>query len=97
MAILKKFLKSKPICKATFSYEGEAENVALVGDFNEWDTQIAPLKKDKEGVFKITLDLPIGAEYEYRFLVDGNYVNDPDADKYYFNYYAGEDNSVISV
>ena len=39
MAISKKFLKSKPVCKVTFELEGvEAETVVAVGDFNNWNT-----------------------------------------------------------
>ena len=40
--IAKKFLKSKPVCKATFTLPAEAaqgaKKVFLVGDFNNWDT-----------------------------------------------------------
>ncbi|MDR3272401.1 MAG: isoamylase early set domain-containing protein, partial [Flavobacteriaceae bacterium] len=72
-------------------------NVAIVGDFNGWDVEASPLKKGKDGVFKITLDLATGGEYEYRFVVDGSYINDPEAEKYYFNHYAGQDNSVVSL
>ena len=46
MAIKKQFLKSKPICKVTFSVPAEeANNVVVVGDFNEWNTEATNLKK----------------------------------------------------
>ena len=36
MAIKKQYLKSKPVCKVTFSVPAkEATKVAVVGDFNE--------------------------------------------------------------
>ena len=39
MAIKKQYLKSKPVCKVTFSVPAkEATKVAVVGDFNEWNT-----------------------------------------------------------
>ena len=54
----------------------EAQEVYLAGDFNNWDASANPMKKDKKGIWKISLSLKPG-RYEYRFLVDGNWVNDP--------------------
>ena len=46
MAIKKQFLKSKPVCKVTFTVAAEeAKNVELVGSFNEWNAEATPLKK----------------------------------------------------
>jgi 1,4-alpha-glucan branching enzyme len=48
MAISKQYLKSKPICKVTFSIVAEdAKNVSLVGSFNEWNAKATQLKKLK--------------------------------------------------
>jgi 1,4-alpha-glucan branching enzyme len=54
----------------------EAREVFLAGDFNNWDTRTNPMKKDKKGVWKATLPLAPG-RYEYRFLADGQWENDP--------------------
>ena len=54
----------------------EAHGVFLVGEFNNWDGGANPMKKDKSGLWKTTLSLRPG-RYEYRFLTDGNWVNDP--------------------
>jgi len=54
----------------------EAQEVYLTGDFNNWDTIANPMKKDKKGTWKKTLSLKPG-RYEYRFLVDCNWENDP--------------------
>ncbi len=54
----------------------EALKVHLAADFNNWDTSTNPMKKDKKGVWKTVLSLKPG-RYEYRFLVDGNWQNDP--------------------
>ncbi len=98
MAIKKQFLKSKPVCKVTFSIQAEdAENVALVGSFNEWDEKATPLSKLKNGTFKGTIDLESGTSYEFRYLVDGNYVNDEEADSYVWSDFAGAENSVLSL
>ena len=100
--IKKQFLKSKPVCKATFTLPQEAapeaKEVALVGDFNEWDTQAGiPMKKQKDGVFKAVVELESGKEYQFRYLIDGEtWENDWEADKYVPTPF-GVDNSVISA
>ena len=53
----------------------EATEVYLAGDFNNWDTQAAPMKKDKKGMWKTALLLKPG-RYEYRFFVDDSWVSD---------------------
>jgi 1,4-alpha-glucan branching enzyme len=54
----------------------QARSVFLSGDFNEWSASSHPLKKDKEGMWKISISLDPG-QYQYRFLVDGEWQNDP--------------------
>ena len=54
----------------------EAHEVFLAGDFNAWDTGMNPMKRDKKGIWKATLPLAPG-KYEYRFLADGQWENDP--------------------
>ncbi|TVZ55892.1 AMP-activated protein kinase-like protein [Lutibacter sp. Hel_I_33_5] len=98
MAIKKQFLKSKPVCKVTFTVPTEyANNVAVVGSFNEWNSETTPLKKLKNGSFKGTVNLEANNSYEFRYLVDGNYVNDEAADAYAWNEYAGTENAVLNV
>jgi 1,4-alpha-glucan branching enzyme len=63
--------------KIKFEYSApEAKEVSLVGNFNQWNSQANPMKKDKKGIWKVTLSLEPG-RYEYRFIVDGNWVNNP--------------------
>jgi 1,4-alpha-glucan branching enzyme len=50
-----------------------AQGVFLAGDFN---LSSHPLKRDKNGVWKISLNLNPG-RYGYRFFVDGEWQNDP--------------------
>ncbi len=54
----------------------QAGSVFLSGDFNQWNTSSHPLKKGKDGKWKISLPLSPG-QYQYRFLVDGEWQNDP--------------------
>lgn len=98
MAITKQYLKSKPICKVTFSIPAEdAKEVAVVGSFNDWNTEATTLKKLKNGTFKGTLNLEKDNSYEFRYLVDGAYVNDEQADAYAWNDYASAENGVLNV
>ncbi len=57
-------------------YAPYAESVYIAGDFNNWNTSQLPLKKDELGVWKRVIYLPPG-RYEYKFIVDGEYVADP--------------------
>ena len=98
MAISKQYLKSKPVCKVTFSILAEdAKKVSLVGSFNKWNAKTTPLKKLKNGTFKGTLDLDKDNSFEYKYIVDGTFVNDEAADAYVWNEFAAADNSVVNV
>lgn len=98
MAIKKQFLKSKPVCKVTFTLAAEeAKKVAVVGSFNEWNEKATPLKKLKNGTFKGTVDLESNTSYEFRYLVDGAFVNDEEADSYAWNDFAGAENAIIKL
>ena len=88
--------------KITFSLpaaatEGVAE-VVVVGSFNDWDVATAtPLKKQKDGSFKTTIELEKGKTYEYRFLLDGQvWANAWDAAAYVATPF-GVDNSVVEA
>ncbi|OUS17071.1 glycoside hydrolase [Nonlabens dokdonensis] len=99
MAIKKQFLKSKPVCKVTFTLPIlEAEKAAVIGSFNEWDQKATPLKKLKNGSFKAIVDLEVSNSYEFRYIVDGTtYLNEEQADSFLWNDYAGAENSVITL
>ncbi|MFL1011972.1 isoamylase early set domain-containing protein [Flavisericum labens] len=98
MAIKKQYLKSKPVCKVTFSLPAEdAKKVSVVGTFNDWNEKKTALKKLKNGTFKGTLDLETGSSYEFKYLVDGVYVNDEAADAYAWNDFAGAENGVLNL
>ena len=98
MAIKKQYLKSKPVCKVTFTVPAkEAAQVAVVGDFNNWSPKGSVLKKLKNGTFKGTFELPKENSYEFRYLIDDQYTNDAEADRYQWNDYAGVENAVLDI
>ena len=98
MAITKQYLKSKPICKITFTVPAEeAAKVNVIGTFNEWNAKATPLKKLKNGSFKGTIDLDKDQSYEFRYLIDGQFTNDEQADSFAWNDFASAENGVLSV
>lgn len=79
-----------------FTYEDpNARKVSVVGDFNEWSPDANPMKKGEDGVWSIYINIPPG-EYEYKFVVDGNYIVDPNNPNTVPDPYGGE-NSLIKV
>ena len=98
MAIKKQFLKTKPVCKVTFSIEAkDANSASVVGEFNNWNPIEGALVKLKNGTFKGLFEIPKDAKYEFKYVVDGAFVNDPEADDYIYNDFAGAENSVVNV
>lgn len=101
MSLKKQFLKSKPVCKVTFSLDKSeiegAEKIVLLGSFNDWNAEEGVvMKKFKNGNFKVTVDLETEAEYQFKYLVDSTtWINDAEADKYVNNGITAEDNSVV--
>jgi 1,4-alpha-glucan branching enzyme len=100
MSIKKQPKKKVSVCTVTFQLLKEkvasAKDIHLVGDFNGWDTTATPMKKQRDGSFRVTLDLNQGREYQYRYLIDGsNWENDSDADKYIPSPFGDSENSVI--
>jgi 1,4-alpha-glucan branching enzyme len=102
MSLNKRYLKTKPVCKVTFSLPAEAaskaRSVSIVGDFNKWNRKAAPMRRLKDGSFSATLDIPTNGSYQFRYLVDGKrWLNDWSADGYVRTPYGDEDNSVLEV
>ncbi|WP_269223960.1 MULTISPECIES: isoamylase early set domain-containing protein [Flavobacterium] len=98
MSIKKQFIKTKPVCKVTFSVEAKTANQAsVIGDFNNWSIEEGALSKLKNGTFKATFELDKDASYEFKYVVDGAFVNEPEADSFKWNDFAGAENSVLVV
>jgi 5'-AMP-activated protein kinase regulatory beta subunit len=73
----------------------EAREVLLAGSFNNWDPSTRPLKKGAKGVWKTIMMLPKGT-YEYRLVIDGQWVDDPDSPEKRLNEF-GFYNSILTV
>jgi 1,4-alpha-glucan branching enzyme len=73
----------------------QAKKVSLAGSFNNWDAKGFIAKKDTKGIWKIKTSLKPG-RYEYKFLVDGNWVLDPKCKSNVYNSF-GTQNSIIEI
>jgi len=100
MSVKKQFYEKKPVCKVTFKLTKDivnsANRVNLAGDFNNWDAESIPMKKLKGGVYTVTVELPKGREYQFKYLIDGSsWVNEKEADKHVPNEFLTENSVVI--
>ncbi|WP_119394203.1 isoamylase early set domain-containing protein [Salinibius halmophilus] len=102
MPVAKRYLKSKPVAKCTFKLPKDAapsaQAVMIVGDFTDWLEKPIEMKKLKSGDFKAELDIEVGKEYQYRYLIDGEtWENDWEADAYAQVPELGVENSVLQL
>jgi 1,4-alpha-glucan branching enzyme len=70
---------SVPEKKVATSFELMAPNakeVVVTGDFTSWSATGIAMKKGANGLWKTSVNLKTG-KYEYKFVVDGQWWNDP--------------------
>jgi 1,4-alpha-glucan branching enzyme len=53
-----------------------ATSVMLAGDFTQWQEKPIQLKKEPTGVWRASVELAPGT-HRYRFIVDGQWCDDP--------------------
>lgn len=73
-----------------------ADRVYVVGDFNDWDRQRTPLQQDRDGVWRVEVDLPCGQRFQFRYYVDNHWLTDNHADGMTDNPY-GTQNSIVET
>ncbi|MGD0336217.1 MAG: glycogen-binding domain-containing protein [Candidatus Omnitrophota bacterium] len=69
-----RLLQTKPVEFKLFA--PQAKRVNLAGSFNNWNAKKLLAKRDAKGSWSAKLSLKPG-RYEYKFIVDGSWVNDP--------------------
>ena len=84
--------KPAPSIALTLS-QPDAKSVFVAGSFNQWSQ--TPLVPDGQGRWVGSLTLPPG-RYEYLFVVDGEWLADPNAPEAVENPFGGK-NSVVVV
>lgn len=70
--------KTKTSREQTFSIRAQgAASVQLVGDFTHWQKSPIHLRQAGDGIWQAGVPLKPGT-YHYRFLVDGQWQDDPE-------------------
>ncbi|HVM43331.1 MAG TPA: isoamylase early set domain-containing protein [Gemmatimonadales bacterium] len=81
--------------RVTFALQQpDARTISIAGDFTDWQAS-KEMRRSGEGLWRVSVELPSGREYGFRYLVNGErWINDPAADKYVPNPF-GSENSVV--
>jgi 1,4-alpha-glucan branching enzyme len=85
--------RKKGTVKFVLPANGGTHKVQLAGDFSAWQPVV--MRKQKDGSYMATVELGPGT-YEYKFLLDGEWVVDPDNNAWALNPF-GTVNSVAQV
>jgi len=85
--------QKKGTAKFSVTPGDETKTVALAGEFTDWKP--VAMKKQKNGSYTVTVPLSPG-NYQYKFILDGQWASDPDNDLWAPNCY-GSLNSVAQV
>lgn len=59
-----------------------ADRVFVVGDFNAWSPHSTPLQQGRDGTWRATVELPVGRQYEFLYLINGVWTADGEADDF---------------
>lgn len=73
-----------------------ADRVSVAGDFNGWDGQQTPMHQDRQGVWRVEVELPAGRRFEFRYLVDNHWLTDCHSDGVTTNPF-GTQNSIVET
>jgi 1,4-alpha-glucan branching enzyme len=75
----------------TFSFTAPAAmSVQLVADFTQWQKMPVSMQKGADGVWRATVEVEPGVHH-YRFLVDGQWRDDPECALRVPNPFGGQD------
>ncbi len=93
----KRFFKTKAEAEITFECGFKnAGKIELVAEFNDWQPVEMKFVKSRQ-VFKSKFRLPTNKQYQFRYLIDGEFwENDNQADGYKANGF-GSENSLVST
>ncbi len=83
--------------EVTFVYRptGSCSAVQVAGTFNNWQPKDGKMSRQKDGTYRKRLSLEPG-RYLYRFVVDGQWTEDLEAEEQVINQFGGRD-SVVTV
>jgi 1,4-alpha-glucan branching enzyme len=83
--------------KVTFRFSApDASEVLLAACFTKWDEKPKKMKKFKNGTWNVRAELKVGETYRYRYLVDGEWKDDPECTKHETSPF-GSENCLITI
>jgi 1,4-alpha-glucan branching enzyme len=82
--------KSRAVTQTFFFSAPSATSVQLAGDFTHWQQQAVNMHKGPDGIWRTKVELSPGTHH-YRFLVDGEWRDDPECSLRVRNPYGTED------
>lgn len=85
--------QKKGTIKFALKPAGTPKQVSVAGDFSDWKP--VAMKKQKDGSYSVTVAVPPGG-HEYKFVIDGQWIVDPDNSRWALNPY-GTLNSVAQA
>jgi len=102
MAIMKEYSNDKTTCKVTFTLPREMaeqfDEVAVVGDFNNWDPKANMFVLKENGERSVSVEVEANNEYQFRYFGNGNvWLNESEADKTVPTPYGDSQNSIIVI
>ena len=84
-------MQKSSVRKQNFYFKApDARSVLLVGDFTHWQERPISMARGKGGVWVASVDLQPG-RHTYRFIVDGEWRDDPECTLRVPNPFGGED------
>ena len=94
--ITKKAVDHGSQVRVTFKLPADVGQVAVAGDFNDWDVSATRLQK-RGDTRSASVSLDPGRRYSFRYVDrEGRWFNDDDSDAYEWNEF-GETNCIIDL
>jgi 5'-AMP-activated protein kinase regulatory beta subunit len=96
IGLLEEHFRDSETHAVSFEYfNSTAREVLVAGSFNGWQPKATPMTEQRGGKWSAEILLPPG-QYEYRFVVDGQWQDDPMAARFVANSFGGL-NCVVEV
>jgi 1,4-alpha-glucan branching enzyme len=87
-------LKNGKSVTFVFQPGDSCHSVALAGTFNGWEPDKGKMTRQKDGSYRKRLTLGPG-EYRYKFFVDNQWIEDPQAERQQPNEFGTRDSVVV--
>jgi 1,4-alpha-glucan branching enzyme len=82
--------KGKSQVTFVFTPENNCRRVQVVGSFNDWEPAYGKMIRQKDGSYRKRVQLTAG-QHRYKFLVDDQWFDDPQAEQVIPNPFGSQD------